>query len=82
MLAIYVLAGSRIVAISTSTRRIDKAMALEFAVWLIPLAVLVPAMSLLALRVGNPKNIRYSSAILLLIFLLCSTMIFLMWETV
>lgn len=81
LLAGLVFATWRLVDLATATGQFDKALAEEYLPWLIPFFVLIPGLSLNAMTKGNPLNIRFSSAVLLMIFLLCTSMMWFMWDS-
>ena len=79
-LGIYVFAAFQIVQYAHSTARFDRLF--EHSVFLAPFLVLIPWLSLKALGKNNPTSIRYSSAALLFVFIVCSTLIFMIFSTV
>jgi hypothetical protein len=75
LLGAYVFAAWYLTQLTNSTGQLDRGLALEYSPWLVPFVVLIPWLSLLAVRNGNKAKIRINAAILFAIYLLCSALI-------
>ncbi|QEG22226.1 hypothetical protein MFFC18_21020 [Mariniblastus fucicola] len=80
LLALYVFIVSQLGQLANSTATFDRVAFRNSLVWLVPFLVLIPWLSYKSLTPNNLSKIRISSAILLLIFLVCTTLVLPMFD--
>jgi len=79
LLAVYAFIVSQLGHLANSTAVFDRVAFKNGLVWLVPFVVLIPWLCYKSLGRNNLSKIRISSAILLLIFLVCTTLILTMF---
>ena len=82
LLAIYVFVTSQLAHVANSTAIFDRVAFKNSLVWLVPFVILIPWLCYRTLTPNNLSKIRLSSAILLLIFLACTSFILKMFTMV